>query len=91
MRSGKNEKCEGKVCTLTYRSRQPLRKGQKLKLVHRVGLLSAGRAQLMEFEFNGEVICGIGATTTTTTTASPNEYEYEGYDDPQCADIDGYK
>ena len=63
-RKGKNEKCSGKVCTFTQRGREPLKKGQKLELLHRVGLESAGRAQIIDVEFNGEKICGIGTTTT---------------------------
>ena len=92
VRHGKNVKCEGKVCTFIYRSRQPLRKGQKLKLEYRLGLVSPGEAQLNAFEFNGENICGIGAATTTTASSDLDEYESEyEYEDPQCADIDGYK
>ena len=54
---GKNEKCEGKICTFTHRIRQPLKKGQKLEMVHRIGFDSPGAAQVTEIEFNGEEIC----------------------------------
>ena len=54
---GKNEKCEGKICTFTHRIRQPLKKGQKLEMVHRIGFDLPGAAQVTEIEFNGEEIC----------------------------------
>ena len=98
VRNGKNEQCDGKVCTFSHRIKKPLSKGQTLELAHRIGFESGGQRQVIGFEFNGEKICGIGIATTTqiptsTTTATDlDEYgsEYE-YEDPQCADIDGYK
>ena len=68
VKGGKNEKCNGKICTFTQQIREPLRKGQKLELAHRLGFNSPGAAQVTEIEFNGEMICG-------SKTFSPNEIE----------------
>ena len=63
VRNGKNETCNGKVCTFTHRLKEPLRKGQNLELVHRIGFESEGRRQAISLEFNGREICGIGSTS----------------------------
>ena len=59
---GKNERCEGNVCTLTHRFSRALKEGQKIDLLHRVRFAAPGRSQLTEFEFNGVKICGIEET-----------------------------
>ena len=56
-RYGKDENCIGKVCTFKFKSRNPVKKGQKLDLIHRIGLESEGHAQMIEFVFNEERIC----------------------------------
>ena len=77
-------KCEGKVCTFTHKiTDDPLTKGQKLKFNHWMRFDSEGQRQLIDFEFNGEKICG-------EPDQYKDEYEYED-DGPQCADIGGYK
>ena len=77
-------KCEGKVCTFTHKvTDDPVTKEQKLKFRHQMTMASEGRRQLIDFEFNGEKICGI-------ETTDEDEY-YDEYDGPQCADIGGYK
>ena len=55
--NARNEKCNGKVCSFTYKFRNPLNKGQKLKFLHRIGLESPGHVKMMYFQFNGETIC----------------------------------
>ena len=50
---GKNERCEGNVCTLTHRFSRALKEGQKIDLLHRARFVAPGRSQLTEFEFNG--------------------------------------
>ena len=68
VKGGKNEKCDGIICTFTQQIKEPLRKGQKLELAHRLGFNSPGVAQVTQVEFNGDFICG-------SQTYSPNEIE----------------
>ena len=48
VKGGKNEKCDGIICTFTQQIKEPLRKGQKLELAHRLGFNSPGVAQLTQ-------------------------------------------
>ena len=52
---GKNERCEGNVCTLTHRFSWALKEGQKIDLLNRARFVAPGRS----FEFNGVKICEI--------------------------------
>ena len=54
---GKNENCNGEVCTFTFKSRNPVEKGQKVELIHRIGLESEGQVEMIEFVLNEERIC----------------------------------
>ena len=63
VRDGKDEKCNGKVCTFTHKREKPLDEGQILELVHRMGF-DTEPPQLIGLEFNGEKICGIGTITS---------------------------
>ena len=73
MRGGKNENCEGKVCTFTHRVRKPLTKGQKLDLQYRLGFNSNMDAMVTDIEFNSEKICAIQTKNSKTTTESLND------------------
>ena len=52
---GKNERCEGNVCTLTHRFSWALKEGQKIDLLNRARFVAPWRS----FEFNGVKICEI--------------------------------
>ena len=56
---GKNEECNGKVCTFTNKREESLEEGQTLELVHRLGFQSEV-AKVVGVDFNGEKICGAG-------------------------------
>ena len=73
VRGGKNEKCEGKVCTFTHRVRKSLTKGQKLDLQYRLGFNSNMDAMVTEIEFNNEKICAIQTKNSKKTTESEND------------------
>ena len=70
---GKNEKCEGKVCTFTHRVRKSLTKGKKLDLQYRLGFNWNMDAMVIEIEFNSEKICAIQTKNSKTTTESEND------------------
>ena len=58
---GKNEHCDGKVCTFSNRREESFEKGQSLELAYRVGFQSEpGVAQIVGLDINGEKICGAG-------------------------------
>ena len=54
---GVNEVCTGKVCKFTYKSTEPLKKGQKLELQDRMSLGSDGSRTLTALEVNEEKLC----------------------------------
>ena len=64
---GKNEECDGKVCTFTQKTEESLVEGQTLELAHRVGFTFSDSevAKVVGIDFNGEKICGIGTGGTS--------------------------
>ena len=57
IKNGRNEVCNGNICTFTYKSSEPLKKGQKLELQDRMSLGSDGSRMVTALEVNEEKLC----------------------------------
>ena len=71
VQNGKNENCNGKVCTFENKQEESLNEGDTLELVHRVGFFSEV-AQVIDVDFNGEAICEIGTEVRGMKDEKPN-------------------
>ena len=57
IKDGVNEVCNGNICKFSYKSTEPLKKGQKLELQDRMSLGSDGSRMLTALEVNEEKLC----------------------------------
>ena len=69
---GKNEECDGKVCTFTNRQTKSLEKDEIISLGIRNSEAKNTEINIVGIQFNDETICGsIDIATATPTTATP--------------------
>ena len=74
---GKNEECDGKMCTFTNTITKSLNKDENISLGIRNKEAKTTEINIVGIQFNDEIICGssinlaTATTTTTPTTTTP--------------------
>ena len=74
---GKNEECDGKMCTFTNTITKSLNKDENISLGIRNKEAKTNEINIVGIQFNDEFICGssinlaTATTTTTPTTTTP--------------------
>ena len=74
---GKNEECDGKMCTFTNTITKSLNKDENIRLGIRNKEAKTNEINIVGIQFNDEFICGssinlaTATTTTTPTTTTP--------------------